>query len=288
MVETKKNIFVRFKDKVVDTFKWLFDIKDWKKLLRSIPGLVTMTVVLSTVLMNLLASKTVIMTDPSWFGVTGGIILSAFPFICFDIVTKTFGAKASTKLTILALLVNLVCVGLFQLVSVWQWGGDPTTYTAFNATFSQTWQIFVASSIAFLASGVINNILNASIGKLFKKNPDGKAAYMTRTYVSTAVGQFLDNFIFTGLAFLVFFKLSIGTSLGWTVWTTLGAASFGAILELLMEVILSPFGYKICQRWRQDSVGKDYLEYCKKMELKQDIRRLKLDDEEVKETQNVE
>ena len=224
--------------------------------------------------MNLMASKTIIMTEPSWFGVTGGIILSWIPFLCFDVTTKTFGAKASTKLTILALLVNLCCIGLFQLISVWQWGGDPNTYAAFNATFTQTWQIFVASSIAFLASGVINNVINASIGKMFKKNPDGKAAYMARTYVSTAIGQFLDNFIFTALAFLVFFNLSIGTTLGWTIWTVLGAAVFGAVLELIMEVVFSPIGYNICQKWRRDQVGSDYLAYCKEKELKEDIGRV--------------
>jgi len=269
-----RNPFVRFGRWCADTAKWLFDFKDWKLLLRSVPGLVTTVVVLCTVIMNLLASKTIIITDPSWFGVTGGIILSAFPFICFDITTKTFGAKASTKLTILALLINLVCVGLFQLISVIQIGGDPNQYAAFNATFSQTWQIFVASSIAFLASGVINNVINAAIGKMFRKNPDGKAAYMTRTYVSTMVGQFLDNFIFTALAFLVFFNLSIGTTLGWTIWTTIGAAIFGAVLELLLEVVLSPVGYKICQKWRADNVGAEYLAYCKEKELKADIGRI--------------
>ena len=110
---------------------------------------------------------------------------------------------------------------------------------------------------------------------MFKKNPDNKLAYATRTYVSTAVGQFIDNFIFTGLAFLVFFNLSIGTTLGWTIWTVLGTAVFGAVLELVMEIIFSPIGYKICKKWRKESVGAEYLAYCHKMEIKEDIKRVK-------------
>lgn len=288
MEKTKKNIFVRFKDWIVDTFKWLFDIKDWKMLLRSVPGLVTTLFVVSVVIMNFAAAKTVVMTNPSWLGITGGVLLSWIPFLVMDIVVKTYGSKAATKMNILGLGMNLLVVGFMHLITLFQVGGDPSTYAAFNATFSQTWQILLASSIAFLVSGIVNNILNAAIGKLFRKNPDGKAAYVTRTYVSTAVGQFIDNFIFTGLAFLVFFQLSIGTSLGWTIWTVLGTACFGALLELAMEVIFSPLGYKMCKKWREEGVGKDYLEYCQTMELKNDKRRLTEAQLEEKEEKDVE
>lgn len=259
---------------IMDTLSWLTDVTDWKMLLRSIPGIVTTIFVVAVVVMNLMAGKTVVMTDPSWLGITGGLLLSWIPFLCMDVVVKTYGAKATTKLNLLGLMINLICIGIFQLISVMQIGGDPETYTAFNTTFSQTWQIFVASSIAFVLSGVVNNIVNVSIGKLFKNNPDGRGAYMARTYISTAIGQFVDNFVFTYLAFLVFFKLSIGTTLGWSMITVIGAGVFGAFLELLMEVIFSPIGYKICQSWREESVGKDYLDYCHSMEMRKDIRRI--------------
>lgn len=270
----EKNFIRRVGDWFVDTAKWLFDFKDWKMLLRSIPGVVTTLFVVSVVVMNLMASKTIIMTNPSWLGITGGLLISWIPFLCMDTVVKTYGAKGATKLNILGLIVNLGCIGIFQLVSVIQVGGDPNTYSAFNATFSQTWQIFVASSIAFVLSGIANNLINVGVGKLFRKNPNGKLAYATRTYVSTALGQFIDNFVFTGLAFLVFFKLSIGSSLGWTWITVLGTAAFGAVLELAMEVIFSPIGYNICKKWQSENVGAEYLAYCHSMERKADIGRI--------------
>lgn len=264
-----KKIGLYFKD----LFAWLFDFKDWKLLLRSIPGLVTTLFVVSVVVMNLMASKVIISTK--LLGITGGLLISWIPFLTMDVVVKTYGAKAATKLNILGLIINLLCIGLFQLVTIIQIGGDKSSYVSFNQTFSQTWQIFIASSLAFLISGIINNISNAGIGKLFKKNPDGKLAYMTRTYLSTMLGQFVDNFVFTSLAFLVFFKLSIGSTLGYTLLSVFGTAILGALLELLMEVIFSPFGYIICKNWRQENVGKEYLSYCEKMEIKEDIGRIK-------------
>lgn len=257
---------------IVDMFRWLFDFQDWKMLLRSIPGLVTALSVMSVTIMNLMASKVIVMLP--WVGITGGLLLSWLPFLTGDMVVKTYGAKAATKLTILGFLVNLFCVGLFQLVASIQVGGDPSSYVAFNAVFTQTWQIFVASSIAFIVSGVVNNFTNAGIGTFFRKNPDGKTAYMCRTYISTMVGQFVDNFIFAGLAFMVFFRLSIGTTLGYTWTSVIGTSILAALLELVMEMIFSPAGYRICQKWRQEEVGADYLAYCKRMEVKEDIGRV--------------
>ena len=259
-------------NKLSDTIEWLFDFQDWKLLLRSIPGLVTALSVTTVVIMNLMASKVVIMTP--LLGVTGGVLLSWIPFLLGDIIVKTYGAKAATKVNILGLLVNLACIGVFQLIASLEIGVEPGTYDAFNSVYTQTWQIFVASSIAFIVSGVINNFTNAGIGKMFKKNPDGKAAYMCRTYISTALAQFFDNFIFVGLAFLVFFKLSIGTTLGYTLVSALGTSVLGALLELLMEVIFSPIGYNICQKWRKEAVGEEYLTYCKSKELVEDIGRV--------------
>ena len=255
-----------------DVTNWLFDKNDWKLLLRSIPGLVTALSILSVTIMNLMASKIVIMTP--WLGVTGGVLLSWLPFLIGDIVVKTFGAKAATKLNILGLGLNLACIAFFQLIASVEIGVEPGTYDAFNSVFRQTWQIFVASSIAFLVSGIVNNFTNAGIGKLFKENKDSKAEYMTRTYISTMLGQFVDNFVFTGLAFLVFFKLSIGTTLGYTMHTVIGTSILGALLELLMEVIFSPIGYEICKKWRKEEVGATYLEYCKTKELVEDIGRI--------------
>ena len=37
----------------------------------------------------------------------------------------------------------------------------------------------------------------------------------------------------------------------------------GAVAELIMEILFSPIGYRITQKWHREAVGKDYLDYVK-------------------------
>ena len=37
----------------------------------------------------------------------------------------------------------------------------------------------------------------------------------------------------------------------------------GAVAELIMEIVFSPIGYKITRRWKNESVGKEYLEFIR-------------------------
>ena len=133
-----KKFLLKCSSKIIEEFKWFFDLKDWKAIFRSVSALTIALFCVATVVMNLMASKTIILTEPSWLGVTGGIIISWIPFLCMDVIVRTFGARVATKINILGLVVNLVCIGLYQLVASVQIGGDPSQYEAFNATFNQT------------------------------------------------------------------------------------------------------------------------------------------------------
>ena len=49
----------------------------------------------------------------------------------------------------------------------------------------------------------------------------------------------------------------------WTVAQCVGASVLCAVLELLSEVVFSPLGYHVAQKWKEKNVGKEYLEtYC--------------------------
>jgi uncharacterized PurR-regulated membrane protein YhhQ (DUF165 family) len=115
----------------------------------------------------------------------------------------------------------------------------------------------LGSSVAFITSGVVNNIINEAIGKLFIKNPDGKLAFYSRSYVSTFIGQCVDNFLFALIVFVIFAPIYWGFSL--TIAQCIGSAILGGLTELLMEVIFSPIGYKISQSWKKDNVGIEYI-----------------------------
>ena len=225
---------------------------DTKLLFRNIPSVITALFTISVVVMNILANKTIYQNE--WLAIDGGILVSWLSFLCMDIVTKAFGPKAATKLSIFAILTNLLVCLLFAIVSAIPTEED---FSAFNTVIGGTWFILLSSTVAFIASAVINNFMNWGIGKAFRKNPDGKLAYVTRSYISTFIAQFCDNFIFAALTFMVFAPI-YWNGFHWTPIQCVTCSLVGAVLELLMEVIFSPFGYLVLKNWDKDGVGAAY------------------------------
>ncbi len=234
--------------------------KEWKEfrvLLKNVPSLVVVLFILSVFSMNLLANKS-ISIPVEWLALDCGIIVSWFAFFTMDILTKHFGPKAATEVTVLAILVNLFFCLLLYLGSLipGMWGesfvegSEEILNGALNKTFGGTWYVIFGSTAAFLVSGIVNNFSNFGIGKLFKKKPDSLTAYILRTYVSTAVGQFLDNLIFALVVSHFFF--------GWSIVQCVTCAVTGMIVELLCEALFFYPGYVITRRWRLNGVGEEY------------------------------
>jgi len=228
-------------------------------LMRSIPAPVVTLFVVSVICMNLLANKTLLQL--SWIALDGGILISWLSFMCMDITTKHFGPGASNRVSVLACGINLLtCAIFFIAASIPSNAGD---YSAFDGIFGGTWFILLGSTVAFLASAVLNNTLNWLIGKGFRKNPDGKLAYAMRTYVSTFIGQFFDNFLFSIIVFTVFAPI-FWDGFHWTPHQCAMCALTGAVAELIMEILFSPIGYRIVKKWKKHNVGKEYLEHIER------------------------
>ena len=232
-------------------------IKMMVVLLRNIPSSVVALFVVSVIAMNILANKTLFMND--YIAIDGGILISWLSFLSMDIVTKHFGPVASTRLTIFAILANLLTCFIFFIVSIIP-SNSGEDYTAFNTIIGGTWFILLSSTIAFTSSAVINNFTNYLIGKLFKNNPDGKLAFVSRTYISTLLGQFLDNLIFAILTFMIFAPI-FWNGFHWTFIQCVTCSAIGAVLELVLEVAFSPIGYLITKRWKRENVGEQYFLY---------------------------
>ena len=242
----------------------MFSIKNYIKkekketslLLMCIPAPVVTLFVVSVVCMNLLANKTLLQLD--WIALDGGILISWLSFMCMDIITKHFGPKASNKISILASVINLLTCLIFFVASIIP--SNANDYSAFDGIFGGTWFILLGSTVAFLSSAMINNMLNWLIGRAFKNNPDGKLAYATQCYVSTFIGQFCDNFIFSLIVFVGFAPV-FWDGFHWTVLQCTMCALTGAVAELIMEIIFSPIGYKIVRNWNEKQIGNEYLTY---------------------------
>lgn len=229
-------------------------VEDYKVLLRSVPAFVTTAFVLTTVLMNFAAAR--LLVNVGSFAVTGGFLLSFAPFLCMDCVTKRFGARAAIMLNILSALGNLFAVVFLSIVAAIPTGSpDPE----FKYIFGGVWFICLSSTVAFVISGVINSLLNAAIGRLFKKNPNGAAAFSARSFISTFVGQAIDNFLFIAGVYVIFAPIYWGTE-PIAITACFGTAVFGGLLELLVEVAFGWFGYKTCKRWEREKVGQEYID----------------------------
>ena len=238
-------------------------LKEWVKrereetqiLLRCIPATTVSLFVVSVVCMNLLANKTLFQN--TYLALDGGFLISWLSFMCMDMITKYFGPKASNRIAILASVINLLTCAIFYIVSIIPSNADD--YTALDEIFGGTWFILLGSTIAFLVSAAINNFLNWTIGKAFRKNPDGKLAYATQTYVSTFVGQFLDNLMFSLIVFVGFAPI-FWDGFHWTVLQCMTCALTGAVAELIMEILFSPIGFRLVTKWKQLKVGQEYVD----------------------------
>ena len=228
------------------------DWADTRLLFRCIPATVATLFAVSVVMMNILANKTIYQS--AFLALDGGILVSWLSFLCMDVVTKAFGPKAATKLSVFAIGINLLVCFFFYIVSIIPTEED---FSAFNQTVGGTWFILLSSTVAFLSSAFINNFMNWGIGRAFKRNPDGKLAFFTRCYVSTFLGQFFDNFIFAILTFTVFAPI-FWDGFSWTYLQCFTCSLLGAGVELVCEVIFSPLGYKIVRRWEREGIAAPY------------------------------
>lgn len=228
-------------------------VADYKLLLNNVPALVTVVFVLGTIAMNLAASK--IILNVASVAITGGFLLSALPFLCMDTVTKRYGARASILLNILSAVFNVLFVIFLAIVAAIP---TETDYPEFNYIYGSVWFIVFGSTVAFIVSGVANSLINAAIGKLFIKHPNGPVAFFARSYVSTFIGQAIDNFLFLWIVYGIFAPIYWGTSL--PILTCVGTAVMGGLFELLVEVVFSPFGYKVAKKWEDEGVGQAYID----------------------------
>lgn len=250
---------------------WIMnEIYETKLLFKGLPAIPFTMVCLSFILMNLLA--TVALYNEWWIAGDVGIIVSWAAFLFGDMFVKRYSAKGSIKIQVAALFVALLTMGIlafgsaientiyndyivsgeyYPMLSLFSW--------EFNLdTGMVTLWTLGASSAAFIIANIFNAIVSKFILTKFKERTSFKA-YATAAYISTFIGQFIDNIVFAFL--FTFFASRIGLW-GMTPLTILAmvtCALTGAVLELLFEVIFSPIGYKVAEKWRKEGIGHEYV-----------------------------
>lgn len=237
-----------------------YEVKDLVILLRNIPSLAVTFFVLSVLCMNLLANKELFSTK--YLALDCGFTVSWFSFLCMDMICKRFGPKAAMKVSMVALLINLTVCGLFNLLSQTpgKWGEfysivamNPdiahVVNASLNATFGGSWYVVLGSALAMFVSSFVNSFVNYLVSKITSSK--GFKNFALRSYISTLIGQLVDNFIFAMVVSHVFF--------GWTMTQVVVCSVTAAIIELVCEILMSPIGYKMVCNWEKHDIGQEYL-----------------------------
>ena len=107
--------------------------------------------------------------------------------------------KEETEILLRSLPVVVVTLFMASVIP-----SNASDYTAFNNIFGGIWFILLGSTVAFLASAVLNNMLNWMIGRMLAQSCNEKFVYAMQTYISTFMGQLWDNFIFSVIVFVGF------------------------------------------------------------------------------------
>jgi len=233
-------------------------IKNSVEEFKKVPSWLVALSVVTTVLMNLLANKSLIAT--TWWTGDCGVVVSWVMFLVMDIVTQKYGGKASFAVTMFDVAVALLMGGLMAVVAVvpetdisgWFYGEEASA--ALNNVIGNNYLVLLVSLFAFICASGIDILVNLTIGKAFKKSKTfandtnkrgvkGFFIYFSRAYASTFVSQFFDNLIFAGIAVPLLFMYPC------TFGSLVVGAFLGALTELLVELFFAPVGYAaICKK----------------------------------------
>ena len=228
-----------------------------KSLISKINPILMTFFVLSVVLMNLLANKSIDLSwlpgndtasgEFGWLALDCGLLVSWMAFFTMDIVVRRFGPKASTRLTIVAVFINLVvCLVLLLAGTVpGVWGesyipeGGNLVNTALDNTISGTWYVLMGSTVAFISSAIVHGFASTAVSKMFK-DKEGLKSYAVCSFVATSLGQFTDNMIFALIVSQIFF--------GWNIVQCITCSLTGMLMEFIFSVIFVPIGHKIYKK----------------------------------------
>ena len=224
-------------------------IEDFKK----VPSWLISLSAVTTILMNILANKT-LFSDANLFSIDCGIIVSWVMFLIMDVATQKYGGKASFAITIFDILVSLVMSGLMFVVSIIPetsvsgWFQAEEVSVVLNNLIGNNYLIVVTSLFAFLCASVVDIALNITLAKLLNnvrifKDENGKRTikglfiYIMRAYGSTFLSQFVDNLVFMVIAYPLLFNMSCSIS------SILMGAFLVSVAELIIEFIFAPIGF---------------------------------------------
>ena len=191
-------------------------------------GLLAVLSVFSLITANILAFK---QEDLGFLVLSSGTLLFPISYIVDDILAECYGFWRARKVIYLGFLMNLIFVIYCYGVLALPYPSYFTGQEAMTMVLGFTPILLVASFTAY----IIGSIFNAGTVSFMKKRQSLNNSLFARLFLSTVVGQFLDAFIFTFIAF------------GWylPLYDTLYMAISVYLFKVFIEFVLYPVTKRI-------------------------------------------
>lgn len=201
-------------------------------------GLLAVLSVFSLITANILSFK---QEDLGFLILSSGTLLFPLSYIVDDILAECYGFWKARKVIYLGFLMNLIFVIYCYVVLALPYPAYFTGQEAMSMVLGFTPVLLIASFSAY----IIGSIFNAGTVSFMKKRKSMGDSLFARLFLSTVVGQFLDAFIFTFIAF------------GWylPLFDTLYMAVSVYLFKVFVELVMYPITRKIV-----NFIKKEYIE----------------------------
>lgn len=160
----------------------------------------------------------------------GGFFLFPLAYICGDIITEIYGAKAARRAILTGFGASVLAVVTYAIVIVLPGFGDDygiEKQHALEVALGPVWQIVLASVLGFLAGQNLNTLVMSVMKKRHLER-----GLFARLLSSTGLGEFVDTLVFCTIAATAIGITTVGQ---WANYTF-----FGFLYKTLLQYAVMP------------------------------------------------
>lgn len=204
---------------------------------RSIIELLTIVFVVSIIIANTIVGKTWKPFPGINFEVTAAFLFFIFPMIVGDILAEVLPKRDFNKVILYGFGANLLMAIVYTLVTIIP-NPDSFVMDAYNLVLGQSLLVFIASMTGYLLGSYTNALIFWAL-----KAKHGENNFKLRAWVSTILGQIVDNFFFGIIALYFAFKMPFEVVLIIFISET--------VLEIIIETLFLPITHALVKRYRK-------------------------------------
>ncbi len=194
-----------------------------KKVIKSYTYETLVSLFIMTLIVSNIASVKLVHIGPIVFD--AGTVLFPLAYIIGDIITEVYGFRKMRRLLYLGVMTLVLATFTFFVVGLLP-NAVAQHQAAYDTILGVVWRIVLASIVALFVGEFVNSYIMAQL-----KIKDRETRLWQRIVGSSAVGAFLDTFIFSTIAFFGTTSFSSLCSIIATVFT----------IKIVTEIIVSPF-----------------------------------------------